>query len=458
MPQTPLILMLDEPTWRLGFLRDGAAAIETLDHDEQATTAQRAAALRAALDAQNTANPRITIALPAQRCLVAPIDTTGLPRANRAQAMRFAMEEHIPAPVEQLATDFIARDHDALGLATDQNELRTAIDALNDAGFDVASASPIDLLALQAISTDALQKSELVLMQTHGSRISLFAIDPAGVQPIGWSWFDDHADTLRQNLGLYNAQRPTNAPASISVFATGLSESNLAALRAIDEIEIVGADTHCSDQLATLALSQPNRHKSIAVDFLPDLQQGATPTGAAPRSLLVAGLLFAIALPGSIMLRVAQYDSITAGQRAVQQTYYEEYFNRPAPTAGIVRHFNSELNKANMGLATAHARAPYPAATDLMRHTLELIPAGAQLAIQRFEFEPDRLRIEGHAARNEDAYALEAALEALYRLQPRVEQIEDSGGRESKRVFTLIANESAPQTSVATNNPAGGDP
>ncbi|MHC4994409.1 MAG: hypothetical protein ACYTGQ_05080 [Planctomycetota bacterium] len=450
MPPTPLILILDEPAWRLGAWSDNAVSIETVEHAQDASPAVRAAALRATLDARPDLPQRVLLALPARRCLVAPIDTTGLPRAKRLQAMRYAMEEQIPAPVEQLAIDFISHDHRALGLATDAAELAAVVDALQGQSIEATAATPLDLLTARSSAS-----ADLTIRQTHDGHISLFVVAPGSSLPADWWWFDDNTDALRQNLGRYAAEHGTDADATVRVDASGLSEANLAALRAIDEVELVATDTLTSDRLAVQAVGQSKRRHVAAIDFLPALQEAAsTTTAGIPHRILTAALLLAIAFPASLLYRASQYNSITAKQCTVQASLFEGYFGRPAPPAGIARHFNSELNKARMGLVTEHAAAPYPAATDLMRHTLTLIPSEAQLAIRRLEFEPDRLRIEGHAARNEDAYALEAALNDLHRLAPRVEQIEDSGARDRKRVFTLIATEPVTGPGVA----AGGAP
>jgi len=432
---------------------DGAVEVRPLPRDatepEFATTASEVAGALADLGYNGSG---ICLGLRARDVLVASVDTEGLPRKGRDEALLYRLEEHLPVDAEGLTAAFLpAVGGRALGVAADTERLKALVEALEAAGVATAAISPTALLALRDVFRDSAARCDFVFLACDG-RLDVFRTADGQVSAwhVGGTEAADAVRAVQAELLVHPAesQPPT---------ATVLGHVDEDVLGRLCHDTGLKMKARCPGTVLEAAARSAARLLDGEGGGWVNLRRGALAEArawgplAAPLKAAV-WLMVAVLVGASAAAygRAARYAAARKALVGEQERVHAGLF--PAATTvplSIGRHLEAEAQRLGGIIGAAGSIPAQASALENLRRTVAALPAEMHVRITELRIDPMVVHVEGQTRSHADADAVARALgeSAGFAMEaPRTERLVRRGV-----AFTLIGK-------PAGAGPAAGPP
>jgi hypothetical protein len=477
MSKNSVVIFASPADWRIGYIgNEGQVVMRAVAPPADATPAQIAESLSAALREAGRPDANAILALPSSWVLSASISTEGLPRVGRHKAMLFRLEDKIPLPVEEVVADFIPDRSTAQGVAVQTTQLAPLITAIEAQGIAIQCICPAALLALQqylattppespapgtaaipgprAIALGSDDSVDLFILASgpghrdsgSGSRVqglgsgvwgrgvgtTAYSLQPTASSAfLGWHHLPADATRIRQLLALHTAQMNCEA---LSLQTWGLPPKLERELFSSSHVAPVSQQTHGLFELATSAgiaafagaTAPPMNLRRDALANADRFRQVRQPLHRA----LAAALFFFAALTLAFLWRGHLYSKVlTTCDTRQRQIFHELFPGRPLPLA-VCAYLDSEF-RGLQGVSGQSSELPKQTSALLVFYeALRRLPADLRYSLLEVRFEGEEVYFDGQTRSHSDADAIAAALRAQQGFTvepPRTERLRDEG-------------------------------
>jgi len=394
--------------------------------------ADKIAAAVAALNTLGYDGSGVVLGLPSASTYAAQVQTEGLPRKDRHQALAYRLEEHLPLDAESLTADFLPPlAGRALGIAIETQSLRNLADRLAVAGIRVEAVCPTALLALWQWGRLFPDTTEFVLLH-FADHVDVFRI--ADGRPTSWfSTAPTPADVTRAiqasllsqptegtgSFGLLTDSAPVTSLAHAIAQATGLT------CRPASEEPV----RHLAARAATALLAG---HGAGWVDLAHGASASADRLGRFRRPLQVAAILFfalLAAVSAGALVRTAAYEhQIATIHKSEEAVFLRLYPNQRLPLC-IHPYLESERARLVGLKGVGRAIPQHPAALDILRKVVTGLPTDLRNRLVMLRIDSYEVYLEGQARSHTDAEAIGRGIAAqgLSMEPPRTESLAKGG-------------------------------
>jgi type II secretory pathway component PulL len=363
------LILASEAGWSVAFVAtDLPATIESIDLPDGASADVVAETIASRMRQHGYTGRPVVLAIPSSWCLVAAIDTTGLPRKATRAAMTFRLEERLPISAEDVAADFIIHDNanEALGMCVRTNRLADAIAQLESRGVAVGHVVPRAMLVVRELLKQASDDVDVLSWPEEG-RVNVVKVRNG--RPAHWSLCQPNAVARQVRL------ISENDPPRILSMADSAGEE--------ERLVCAGAAAVASGNAAPL------------VDLLRD---GLAVGGPYRRlrmpitAVLAVGVVFLLALACALLVRAGKYQDLAMAYEDEQRQLFRSAFPDAAEPVDVRLRIESEYRRATRQATGASgndaaAIAPVAALTTL-HHVLS---AAAGDGTQPLPFTLDRM-------------------------------------------------------------------
>lgn len=375
---------------------------------------------RQTLDSLGYRGLSVLLAIPSRWCLAALIDTAGLPRKARRQAMIYRLEEKLPLAAESFTADFIEHDVDlALGVAVDTQHLRPLIDALEERGIAVEAVCPDALLAFQG-SNHSEQECYL-LLGNEDDEIDVFHLRQGAID----QWHLIHNQTRYSPL-LFRSERVSSQanedPPESTVVTVNLSldlSSPIARALSAESLNIVNQDDLSRRELATqaaecLLTGEKTPLINLRIDELDQrdrLRRIQTPLTAA----LVMGIVLLGCLSAVLFARAQSYGRHAAEMHLQVEALFSEVLPDERIPLGIRRRLETRLRELDRfrGAGKDDSASPGytpPPGIRLLHDVMAGLPAEVRLTLLELRIDGDEFILHGQARSHSEADQIASVL------------------------------------------------
>jgi len=363
--------------------------------------------VRAAMDRQGYRGQPVCLGLPSEMVLSAGIECDDLPRKDRRMAMLYRLEEQLPVEAERLTADFLpAAAGRALGVAVETSRIAAIVDALSEAGIEIASICPTAFCTLRGVGRQEEPVDYAVLGDSRS--VEVFRMNNA--TPIAWyTRSSDPSEILRCLHADLLASPASDGPTVVGLAGDG-----------VDSVLQDASDLQCirlsQDDLLAAAARGAAQLTSGGDDWIDLRRDGlavANPWGRLSKLLGSAAILLIlllVAMSAALLWRGRQYRALASRAESEQAAIFTELLpNRPIPP-GITDRLRSEL-KRRSGDARADGALPARVcALDSLRRIFAHLPADVRLRITNLRIAESSLRIVGEARTHTDAGRIRQSL------------------------------------------------
>lgn len=403
-----------------------------------------AAAIAVALRKAGLAGRPVTLALPSSWCLAATIRTDGV-AAGDARALTYRLEERLPVAAEAVVADFIpAPDAShALGVCVRTDRVKPLLTMLEAAGVAIGSIAPLALL-IAAGATRGKPTS-------HGDgRLLALATEVAGGTdlivcrngaPVAWTHVASPADLPRRVRWIESQAGPVASRSAVGDVDAGLKDLAFA------------AEAQSPAAAAVAGALDSGRRSAIELrrDALASADQWQPYRGGL-RVLTAAAAIFFAAITVAALLRAAAHDraadDATADVLQNVRTSFPAEFASASPDeihAALAQERRSWANTAGRETAASPSAGAAPLASRsalrTVRDVLRLMPADAEIRIDRSTFDETTFEISGKARSYEDLDKLASAIRAGH---PEVTLPQAARGPDGAWSFTMKGSIGSP--------------
>lgn len=418
MSRSIVIFAAESGPWRVGFQAAQGPTHRDVPIAPDATSAETAETIAAALDEIGGDDPSAVLAIPSEWCLAAEISTDDLGRGGRHRAMTFRLEEHLPLSAEDMVADFVeTRKGSALGIAAELGRLTEWLDAFGSAGIAVGSIVPTALLAARAAAREVGAVDAVLVAQPSQEGDGSAMVDWIKVhkgKPVCWRWFADDRAALREAVAELDGQGDPSR-----VVLVGEADGARLGIEEANHTEWVGdagLDVFCQ------ALAEAEGVLNQSDPPWAELRRG--PIAAPAHNQPCRGPLVAVVTAAATLLvlltvvftwRGMQYDRLASRHRREQLTAFREAVPDQRPPIDILGRMRSEYRKlAGIGGETLDAdtsAAALPASALVhLRNVLASLPGQMRFRILEVEIGPEGVSVRGQAKSYADAERIAAAL------------------------------------------------
>jgi len=398
MKPVGFVLLTEGDCWRIARVtgKDAEVRIVLIEPDGDQSATVRLAADE--LESMGYRGGGICLAINSEMVFTDQVDCNNLPRKDRASAMTFRLEEHLPLAAEQFTAAFGppcgAR---ALGVAVRTEEVQSLIDRLDEAGIEVASICPTALLAIWRYARGTSRLGDYaVLLGKRRAEIFGFSGE---AQPLTWSTSAIQPERL---IGALEAEMLATAPedARPTVRFFGEPPTQTAdALNEVRDMEVIQSDRSSTVEAAAfggaaLLAGRAAGWVDLRCGDLAPLNPWRKLSGLANLAALLAVTVLA-ATSAMFLWRSSRYESISTTCRQQQQDQYASlYPGRRAPVS-VVSALRSELKRIS-GISGAGGGMPLRTnALDSLRSIIASLPKAIRLRIVDLRITPTSVFIEG---------------------------------------------------------------
>lgn len=407
---------------------------------------------RQTLDNLGYRGQSVMLAIPSRWCLAALIDTAGLPRKARRQAMIYRLEEKLPLAAESFTADFIEHDNDrALGVAVDTQRLHPFIDALEERGIAVEAVCPDALLAFQG--SEHPQPECYFLLGNEDDEIDVFHLRQGAIN----QWHLIHTQARYSPL-LFRSERVTNQanedPTESTVVTVNCAidlSSPIARALSAESLNIVNQDDLSRRELATqaaecLLTGEKTPLINLRIDELDQtdrLRRIQTPLAAA----LVMGIVLLGSLSAVLFARAQSYGRHAAEMHLQVEAFFSEVLPDERIPLGIRRRLETRLRELDRFRGTGNDDSASPGFSPppgirLLHDVMAGLPAEVRLTLLELRIDGDEFILHGQARSHSEADQIAAALRTpasgsaslsggrggLFVSEPRSQMLKDGRG------------------------------
>lgn len=373
----------------------------------------------------------VGLGVPAEMVLSARIDTTGLRRRHREEALLYRLEEHLPVDAEQMSAWFTsARSSTAAALAVASDRIQPVLAALADESIEVAHLTTASLLKAWSLCRQRLDGNRLdfAVFAEDGVLIRYEEGEPRAFYPL-LSRASDIGQAMRAELLSWPAHRPT----ARAIWLGDLGDETREAIEADGDVEIETVATQEQPALLAAAVTALNRSRPAGwVEWRKGPLAVANPWRRL-RGLLssaaVLWILLPVVLASGLLWRAQSYarqaDAIAEQQRTVFSRLYP---NQPAPV-DISGRLESEL-RLREGVTAGNESLPQePEALETLRQVVASLPPSVRLRITKVRLGPRDILLEGETRSHSDAEFIATRLrqKGLAVESPRTENLVGGG-------------------------------
>lgn len=342
----------------------------------------------------------VLLALPSRWCLSAELDTAGLSRSNRRQALRYLLEEEVPVSAEESVSDFLEHSAGMMGIAVVTYQIEPIIEALQSNDIAVKHICPAAVLAVVPLIKSYNSATAFLIESAAG--LDLIAVERGNI--VRWWWLPT-VDGLREQVERFFAAGGEGLQLLVTL---GISTAR----DVFSDIEVIDADEQDQDLIER---SATHSALLLAGDEAPliDFRRDAL---AAPDhfrqhhkylGILAAALaFFLLSIMGATLWRSAQYRSHAQDvDLQLIELYKQAIPGERAPSTGmIVGRLKSEQRRlAGIGGATGSGgQTPgntlqQTSALAQLHSVMTAWPSNLRYRISDLTIEPNLIRVNGQA-------------------------------------------------------------
>jgi hypothetical protein len=420
------ILIAGQDAWRIGATGAAATTWTQTGLTSLSTAAEIHEKLPAALQRAGCRGRPLLLALSSGDCLAASIPTSALPRKLRRRAMEYRLEGKIPLAIEEVATDFVTHNGQALGVAVRNDTILAAIDAIGACGIQIAAVCPAALLGFQSALPSLAPQRIDAMIWTTGDFADVFLLE--GGELIQWHW----VPATPADVGLILASASAARRRSLQVGLRGASPDFWAQIGRLPNVQIIADDPAPLADAAAQAAARILAHDlAPLVNFHP--VAAAAPLRRPFLAALLACCLLCLSLIGATVWRAQRYAAL-ADQFADQEArLYQQLYPGQTVPLGIESRLRSDA--ADRAPAAPDQSSCMTLLYDLLAH----LPPGAKFQFDELDLDSGHAALHGRADSLADADAIAAALRKAPNLQvddPQTQQLAGGGVG-----FTLAARQ-----------------
>lgn len=415
------VLFVDDGLWRLACAKSTGFEMHKVDMDEGdvQSKAQRVADL---MKEYELAGP-VVLGLPSHWCLIAEVDTAGLGRSNRRQAMRYLLEEQIPIAAEESVADFIEHSAGALGVAVATQQLEPIVDALQSNEIMVKHLCPTAILAVMPLVASYDEATTLLL--DAGAGVDLVAL--AAGKVVRW-WWVPQADGLGEYAEHWRSAAGDRPQHIVSVAVPSARD-------AFAGTEVVDANEY---QQGTVQLATTHAAALISgdvtplMDFRRDALAGPDRYSQYDKQLALFAatfVIFVLSVIGATLLRSTQYrEHMNHVDQQLVALYKQAMPGQRIPSTGMIASRLKSEQRRLAGVGGVTGAAGQAAGEGLQQtsalthlHTVLMAwPDNLRYRISDLTIEPSLIRVNGQAADAVIPDKLAASLRAtgIYAVDP----------------------------------------
>ena len=410
----------------------GTSAVNEVAIPAQASPEETATAAAHALREIAPAGAAVTLAISSRWCLCAAIDTTGLPRQSRRQAMLFRLEEQLPLAAEEFVADFLVTDDArSLGIVAQLRLVNPAVRAIEAAGFVVQTICPAALLAAQVYLASPDFPACDALLFGYADHLELLLLSEGRLTE--WDVLPCDPGDVAMELGVRSLQ---HSP-PLRLACANVPEDVLSRLRELVQLQVQDVQLPPTQQAAIQAACSIAEGESAPwVQLRRDALGNASAYGPARRAInaaLAASIFFCICLCGALLWRASAYERVVAQHQRDQTELFAHIFDGKHPAEGI--NISSRLaseERRFRALAGESMDLPSrPSALVLLQRVLARLPADADCQITELRLNQEKLYLSGIASSHTAAatFASNLAADSTFHIDPpRTEQLPSDGG------------------------------
>ena len=127
---------------------------------------------------------QIVIGLDGSLCLPTTISAATPQMLRKPRIMHYHLEEWLPWSAEDFVSDFVGHRNSAFAVALETNGILELVQALREAGVDIAAMSPLPLLALNGLQDQLLLPKNCLVAWQDENQIDLITLKDN--KPYSW--------------------------------------------------------------------------------------------------------------------------------------------------------------------------------------------------------------------------------------------------------------------------------
>lgn len=429
MSAEPFVIFVEGMSWRIGNVAEAGPRFCDIEIDEGSNLSHTAQRTAEAMAQQGYEGQAVAMALAANECLCASIETPTLPRKHNLQEMSYRLEGQLPIATEEYVAQFIECGDHALGVCVQIARISPIVDALEQHAIRIELICPTALLGLQSIPSNSGLESHDVLLWGTADHVELFTL--IGGKPVAWRHLATDVDGLAVELAYHRLNR--NGP--LRVYARNIDQPKLAHIASLPGIDLVGSDDEALEDAATTAgcqilLGQQAAWLNLRLDAL----AVADPIRQIRKSLsavIAAALLFLVSASGVMLWRAGQYERQITQARTHQDSIYSSlYPGKPVPISVISRLVSERRRLRLLSGDDATLLSNNASILAVMHEVLEALPTNQHYRILELRIEDQELHLAGQAQFHSVADEIAASLtqHSQFVLEPpRTQQLRDKG-------------------------------
>jgi len=432
MSAEAFLILYEEHGWSVARSAGDEVDLRQVPIATDADLADQAAGVAAVLTELGYEGHGVCLALPGCMVLTARIDCEKLPRRDRHAAMLYRLEEQLPIDAERLTADFLPTVAGrAMGLAVQTAQVRPVIDALTEAGVEVAVVCPAAMLALWQAARDRKDGPPLAILASN-SHVDVFRMEQD--RPASWHSLPADPAELVDCIRTEMLVSPvTDGKVAADLIGT-LEEATADLLRRGADVELLVHDGQSCDNLAARAASAALAGRGAGwVDFRRDALAPANAwqrIAGLLRLAVVLGLVLLAALAGTFCWRGRLYDALARDYERQQADVYLKLFSHRRAPVNVRSALDSEVRRLAGIRGRAGSDLPEQIdALDYLRQIIAALPPALRLRITDVRIGATGILIEGQAR---DHTGAEVVAQSLRRVglaveSPRTERLARGG-------------------------------
>lgn len=418
------LLYLEPERWQLFEASSGTEPVAA-GTCSIATVSDEALEIAKALQDASYQGEPVILALATSSCLTATIDVLSSQMLRKRQLMHYQLEEYLPWPAEEYASDYIGQRDRALMVAARHDRLAGLLRNLEASGILLPVVAPLTWLALEHhLATDDLPPAYHLFWQ-DSAYLDLFEVKDG--RPVVWTRVPATTSDISREVRLRQLTRTVSHGFTRSLDA-GLVQNlrqQMPLVTELAEVSQLEAAIKAADSLSR-GLREP----------LINLRQGELATGKRFQALgkelgrlKRAAAVMIVCLCGTFLLQSAKYKHASELlQGELDQTYQSVFPDKHAPDQ-IGRALSDEYRRLR-GTRAPTADLPAPLGADtVLERLLGALPERMRFRLPEIQIDQSRVFLSGEVRSNADADQIAATLrEAGFGVEPpRTQRLADKG-------------------------------
>ncbi len=322
------------------------------------------------------------------------------------QALKFACEEQIPLPAEQIETDVV--DGSRLGVAIESGFLNSLLEICERYQVEVVHNGFVDLEAMQwLMNADKLNATGVLLIDSE-SGISVLGFRDG--QPETWDWFPDdctneglfHGDTAGFRLSILATNKPyylVNAPDELAEFFPP------------DERQVIDMGLTIEEMAARNAIAVSSGRIKPFITLQSETHRPHGYLTSALSILLVSIAMLLVSASVYLWVQGTHFANQANDIESELQQLYKDNIPGGPPTSLIARALKARLADIEQDTSAMELTQSNRTIQQNLHRLLSAIPEDIEFELDSLGIKPQSIAIGGSVMAIDDLVAIKGCLE-----------------------------------------------